>query len=325
MIIDWQHHFATESLFKKFGGKHGQAMIKDGKVGLHVLEEMYKIDMHVDFMDAAGIDMALLSGTLETVQECKENDDLFHEMMKEYPDRFVGFAPCIPTRGQEALDELVRAIHELGLKGVVISPQNDSHGLDSKEMWPFYRKVSHLSIPIFVHITNIPVGYDAMDAAYSMNVTLTREFDIAANTVRLILGGVLAEFPDLRIVMPHFGGGISSILERVERYVETWGEGFWTELGGTPPFDKPYKENFRKYFDRLYFDMAGLEGGMNGVQCALTTISPKRLLFATDYPFNFTKNSEGAKQYINNIKNLPLPQEEIEGILGGTAAKLLGL
>jgi predicted TIM-barrel fold metal-dependent hydrolase len=65
--------------------------------------------------------------------------------------------------------------------------------------------VSRLNIPIFVHITNIPVGYDALDADYNLNVLFTREVDNAANTIRLILGGVLSEFPDLKFVMSHLG------------------------------------------------------------------------------------------------------------------------
>ena len=170
--------------------------MRDGKVGLHLYEEMHQIDKHLEFMDSAGIDVAVLSGTLESVEECRETDELFSKIMKEYPTRFVCFAPCIPTRGSEALDELRRAINDLGLTGVVISPQNDGHPLDSKKLWPFYEMVSNMKIPIFVHITNVPVGYDALDVSYNLNVTMTREFDVAANTVRLVLGGILVEFPD---------------------------------------------------------------------------------------------------------------------------------
>lgn len=325
MIIDWQHHASPEAVLKKRGGKPGQAFIQDGKVGMHLFAEVYQLDKHIQFMDEAGIDVAVLSATLDSVGDCKLTDNFYVDILKEHPKRFVCLAPCIPTRGKEALDELQRAINELGLTGVVISPQNDGLPLDSRELWPFYETVSRLNIPVFVHITNIPVGYDALDAAFNLNVTMTREFDIAANAARLVLGGVLTEFPDLKIVMSHMGGGIASILERIERYVGAWGEKFWNELGGTPPFDKPYKENFRKCFGKISFDMAGFEGGMNAVKCALTAISPERLVFGTDYPYNFTNDPQGAKRYIENIRGLDLPQASIDGMLGGNAARLVGL
>ena len=136
---------------------------------------------------------------------------------------------------------------------------------------------------------------------------MTREFVIAAATARLILGGVLAAFPDLKFVISHTGGGIASILDRIERYVDVWGDRFWTELGGTPPFEEPYGESFRKNFDKIFFDLAGFEGRMNAVKCALTTISPDRLVFGTDYPYNFTKDPDGVKRYIDNIEGFVLP------------------
>jgi len=291
---------------------------------MHLYQEVYQIDKQLDFMDRAGIDLAVLSATLDSVEDCKMTDDMYARILKEHGDRFACLAPCIPTRGQEALDELERAI-ELGMHGVVISPQNDGEPLDSLKLWPFYEAVLRLKIPVFVHITNIPTGYEALDARYNLNVIFTREVDIAANVLRLILGGVLAEFPDLTFVMSHLGGGITAILERIERYVHFWGEKIWTELGTEPPFGEPYKDKFQEYFDRIYFDMAGYEGGMRAVKWALTRIKPERLLFGTDYPYNFTNDPQGVKRYIENIRALDLPVDSIEGMLGNNAAKILGI
>ena len=71
--------------------------------------------------------------------------------------------------------------------------------------------------------------------------------------------------------------------------------------------------------------MAGRELGMAAVKCALTNISPKRLMFATDWPLNYEVNPQGVRQYVEEIRKLDLPQDEIEGMLGGNAARLLGI
>ena len=325
LIIDWQHHFAPQEVYGK-KGKPGQAYYERGKVGAHVREEIYQIDKHLKFMDAAGIDIAVLSSpTLHTIEECKIVDDTYAKIMKEYPDRFVCLAPCVPTLGDQALAELDRAINVLGLKGVVISPQIEGKPLDSEKLWPFYDTVSRLKVPIFVHVTFAPTGYDAFDAPYNLNVTLTRECDIANAISRIILGGVLTQFPDLTFVFSHMGGGISAVKERLVRYVDVWGNRFWSEMGGTPPFGEPFGENFNYHFKKIYFDMAGFVGGMNAVKCALTTIDPQRLVFATDYPFDFTTDAEGVKDYINNIRSLDLTSGSKESMLGVNAAKLLGI
>ncbi len=71
--------------------------------------------------------------------------------------------------------------------------------------------------------------------------------------------------------------------------------------------------------------MAGREGGMAAVKCALTNISPQRLMFGTDWPFNYDHNSQAARKYIDDLRKLNLPQADIEAMLGGTAKKLLGI
>ena len=188
----------------------------------------------------------------------------------------------------------------------------------------FYEKMSNYNLPIFIHVSGHVLGYDAYDADYNLNIAFTREADIALNTVRLILGGVLTAFPDLTFIISHLGGGISSTLERIERYIDVRGEKFWTDCGGTPPFGAPYRENFRRLFDTLYFDMAGFEGGMNAVKCALTTIEPNRILFGTDYPYNFHTDGKEVARYIRDIRELDLSRDEINGMLGGNATRILG-
>ena len=48
-------------------------------------------------------------------------------------------------------------------------------------------------------------------------------------------------------------------------------------------------------------------------------------MFATDWPFNFDYNPDGVKKYVEAIRQLELPEEDIEAMLGGNAARLLGI
>ena len=139
---------------------------------------------------------------------------------------------------------------------------------------------------------------------------------------RICLGGVLEEFPDLTFIMAHFGGGISSVKERLDRYIGYWGAKFWNDK---PLIREPYLERFNEHFGKLYFNMAGREIGMQTVRCALTNISPKRLLFGTDYPPNFVDDPEGMKTYIQAIRNLDLDKASIDAMLGNNGVELLGL
>ena len=79
----------------------------------------------------------------------------------------------------------------------------------------------------------------------------------------------------------------------------------------------------------LYFDMTGFgggtmaaEGGMIAAKCALLAIKPQRMVFATDYPQG-SKDGQGMKQYVDNLRRLGLPQKDLEAMLSGNARELL--
>jgi aminocarboxymuconate-semialdehyde decarboxylase len=193
--------------------------------------------------------------------------------------------------------------------------------MDNKEkMWPFYEKVSRLNIPIFIHISPAPRGFEALNAPYNLNETMAREFDIATGIARVCIGGVLEDFPDLKFVFGHYGGGIAAVKERIEQYMDRWGRDFWDQ-GTKPAISKP----FSYYFDKIYIDSAGYDGRMNAMKCALTGVRPERIVFGSDYPFDFAGNIDGIPKFIQNIRNLGLDKQAKENILGDNAAKLLGI
>ncbi len=325
MIIDFEHHYTPIETWTKRGGKKGQVVrmfSPEGKEIRPLYDADHDIELHLKYMDMAGIDMAVLSKNLDDLDEAKLFNESCSKVIRQYPTRLVGFASTLPLRGKAALDELDRAVLEFGMKGVTIRAQEDGQALDSHAFWPFYEKVLKLKVPIFVHVSLAAPGFDACNAPYDLNRTIVREFDLALATSRICLGGVLEEFPELKFIIGHFGGGISSIKERLDRYIGFWGAKFWNDK---PLISEPYLERFNEHFQKLYFNMAGREIGLQSVQCALTNISPKRLLFGTDYPPNFVDDPKGMKEYIEVIRKLDLDKASIDGILGKNGMELLGL
>lgn len=300
MIVDFEHHYLPPELKKE-----------PWPPGLCDIEE------HLHNMDLAGINIAVLSSHAPPFEECKIINDRLSRLQQTYPKRIAGLVHTLPRGGQEALEELDRGVNWLGLKGVAITAQPEGKPLDDSVLWPFYEKVQKLDVPIYVHCsTRGLVGFPALDAPYRLDVGLGWEFELMTATTRLIMGGVLEDFPELKIVISHFGGGISSILERL---------GGPKTGPGSPPglLSKKMKKSFRDYMSLMYFDMAGFVGGMGAVQCFLTALEPQQLLFGTDYPYNFYNKSDEVHRYIENIKKLDLPLKTREAMLGGNAAHLL--
>jgi aminocarboxymuconate-semialdehyde decarboxylase len=322
MIIDWEHHYLPEELWLKKGGKKGERAIfyERGKPRGNLHPELYDVEERLRLMDAVGIDVAVLSmavsndDTQIALEECKFWDDKVAELMKEYPKRFVGLAPIPPLGGEKAFSELERAIGSLGLRGVVIRSQANGLSMDSKELYPFYRRVSSLKVPIFIHPSGVQLGFDILDAPYDLYRSIGRELDLIVATTRMILSGVLDDFSDLKFVISHKGGGIAALKERIEYWFATPG------ASGTR-HRKSFDENLKK----IHFNLAGHHGGMNSVRCALTSIQPDRLVFGTDYPQEFSDDPMKIKTYIENIKKLEIDEESKGLMLGGNASALLSL
>ena len=323
MIIDWEHHYLPEDLWVKKGGKLGERTIfyEHGKPRGNLHPELYDIDAHLKAMDTAGIDMAVLSmsvsndNTQIALEECRIWDDKAAEVIRKHPDRFAALAPVPPLAGEKALGELDRAVNVLGLKGAVVRSQVEGLPMDSEKLYPFYEKLSELKVPLFIHPSGVQLGFDFLNAPYDLYRSVGRELDLIATTTRLILSGVLEDFQELVLVISHKGGGIAALKERIE---------YWFGSPGAP--GTRTKRNFDEYFKRIYFNLAGHHGGMNSVKCALTCISPERLLFGTDWPHEFFgEDPLLIKKYIENINELGLSPESKNLMLGGNAMRLLKL
>ena len=327
MVIDWEHHYMPEELWLKKGGKKGEKTIvyENGRPRGDLHPELYDVDEHLRVMDMAGIDMAVLSLAVSSdvpavaLEEAKVWNDNVSALMKKYPRRFAGLAPIPPLGGAKAFDELKRAVENLGLKGVVIRSQVNGQSLDNKELYPFYEKVQALKVPIFVHPSGVQAGFDILDAPYDLGRSIGRELDLTVATTRLILSGVVDDFPDLKFVISHKGGAIAAIRERIEYQ---FGNTNWP---GTRPAGSKNRRPFDQCLNDLYFNLAGSHGGMNSIKCALTSISPKRLIFGTDYPQEFMTDKPSLKTYVENMKKLEIDEESRQAMLGGNAKALLGL
>jgi aminocarboxymuconate-semialdehyde decarboxylase len=321
MIVDFQRHFVPAELARKRGLYSEKATFaKDGgtpRLTMH--SKLYDADAQLRDMDESGIDVSVLSCLLgwdAPLEDCRFINDTLAELQRRFPGRFVGLAQVPALEEKEALNELDRAIKQLGLRGVTITSQVKGHSLDSSLLHSYYAKVSELDVPIFVHPAMVPIGYDFLKD-YDLPRILGREVDLSVAATRIIAGGVLDRFPNLKFIIGHFGGGIAAVKDRLVAKGYRFGT---------------LKRPFEEYFDMLFFDLAGFEGGLTALHCALLGIRPDRLVFASDYPQDFTgvstdtgKGMAALREYIAAVRGLDLKPEVKDGILGETAARLLKL
>jgi predicted TIM-barrel fold metal-dependent hydrolase len=148
---------------------------------LEMLEE-YQIDRAVVFPDISG-----LSGAPAKVAEANE---FVAGAVTAFPEKLVGFATANPAHGGEGLEELKRAVNELGLSGLKLHPAPQGFAISNRtQVDPFFEMASRLGVPVVIHAGRSHAG-------------------IAYVTLNLFEVKTLADaFPQVTIILAHMGWG----------------------------------------------------------------------------------------------------------------------
>ncbi|MCL2493231.1 MAG: amidohydrolase, partial [Clostridiales bacterium] len=262
---------------------------------------------------------------------CREINEGFAEMALKHPGRFV-IAGCFPQDDPDAaVEEIEYQIKTLGFPAVtMLTSLSEEITLNNREtMFPIYDKAKELDIPIFLHPHLKPFG---METDFTINRTLGRGLDSAKAVLRLMYD-ILPKYPDLKFILPHFGGATFALKGRMRNFFEPW-----PELG-LPPRQKKYAnvactplelaelgydKAFDEWFDKLYFDGAGSGGWPVIAEMAFKAARPDRLCFGTDYPYE-THEGRDFNYYLDQLDGIGLTREQKDAFLGGNIAALLKL
>ena len=113
------------------------------------------------------------------------DDSVTADAIKRYPEKLTGFSYCDPRR-PDALDRLIHAHQELGLKGAKYGPIYNGVPLDDPRLEPIYAYCEQNDLPLTMH----------------MGTTYTRLY--AAELGRpMIVEQVALKHPDLKLIMAH--------------------------------------------------------------------------------------------------------------------------
>jgi predicted TIM-barrel fold metal-dependent hydrolase len=240
------------------------------------------IDDLLSDMDAAGVGRAVILGqdTHATRNPSFRNytlrNDHLAEIASKSRDRLISFAGVDPNAGASALAELKRAFKKLEMKGLKIhSSANSVYPNDEKRMFPLYGLCEEAGLPVLLHTGTTGLG--DCEVKYSKP-----EF----------LDEVCQSFPDLRVVMAHFGWPWSD----VAMAIALRNPNVYLDISGWRPRYLP----------------ANVVSYMNGPL-------QDRFVFGTDYPML------RQKEWMEDFENLKrkLKPEVVEKLLKTNAQRLL--
>src|SRR5262249_20943879 len=107
------------------------------------------------------------------------------------------------------------AVRELGLKGIFIHSSHKGHYPDDDEARPLWGLVEALDGAVMIHPPHLGFGEERMKD-YRLASSIGRPFDLCLALGRLIVRGILEDFPRVTIVASHGGGGICETISRMD-------------------------------------------------------------------------------------------------------------
>ncbi|MBS1101659.1 amidohydrolase [Gluconobacter sp. Dm-62] len=238
-------------------------------------------------MDEAGLDVQVLSLTTpslhdlgpDSVDLARRVNDAVAEAVARHPDRFQALATLPVAMPDEAALELERCVRTLGFKGTMLCGRVGHRNLDHADLLPIFQGAAALKAPILLH-PRAP-EQTVRDAYYSgfnpqVNAAfscfgLGWHYDAGIQFLRLVLAGHFDRFPDLQVILGHWGELVLFYAERIANIDRVSG----------------LNHSIATYFRRnLYVTASGMFLP-HYLEQAARIVGRERLLFSTDYPYQY--------------------------------------
>ena len=287
-----------------------------GKPTFGLPEYLYRPEMRIQEMDKANVDMQVLSmmaplagydldPQLGTGYSRIQNEAIA-KIVKAHRKRFVGLATVPLQDPGLAASELERGMKELGMKGVEIATDVNGKNLDWQGLWPFYEKAQELGAFVLVH-PGVPPGVGQMQN-YSLYNSVGYPFVTSLAIGSMVFGGVLEDFPRLKLCFAHGGGFVPYQRGRMEHCYRVKAE-------CRAKIPKPPSE----YLKLLYFDTVTHYGP--ALEYLIRTAGSDKVLLGSDYPFDVMDSRP--VETVDLLESISL--KEKKKIWGGNAAQVLVL
>ncbi len=229
-------------------------------------------------MDQAEINTSVILNTGWIGQElCVQINNYILEAAARYPHRLVAFCAIQPKAGEAAIAELERCARG-GARGIgELRPDIQGFDLGDKELLEPFVEVARRYRLLFLLHASEPVGHQ-----YPGKGTITPD----------ILYRFICNFPELRVVCAHWGGGLPfyALMPEVASALANT----FFDTAATPFLYQP----------QIFKHVAEIAGA-------------DKILFGSDYPLI------SPKRVMAQIESIGLPRETEAMILGGNARRLL--
>ena len=288
----------------------------------NIIKQLIDVDKgRISAMNQAGIDVQVLSLFSPGVEQMepsiavdisKDANDYIAGAIKRNPTRLAGFATLPTAAPDTAANELERMVKEHDFKGAIINGHTNGRYLDDEFFWPILERAEKLKVPIYLHPTLPPKA--VIEASYTGNFSrevstlLARNawgwhLETALHILRIILGGVFDQYPDLQFIIGHMGEGLPFMQQRIDDSLPQ------ETINLEHPVSTYLQKNVNYTFSGLNYNQTFLN--------LFLEMGVDRIMFSTDYPFIPMADT------MKFLDQLPVSRADKEKIAHRNAERLL--
>ena len=268
-------------------------------------------------MDSLGVDIQVVStspGFYQYHQEpavtaaiARDCNDEIRQMTLDYPQRLAGLAILPMQDTPAAVAELERAVQQLGFQGAMIGDQVNGKTFDEPEFRPIWKAAEEMGALIFIHQGGQTLGSERQPR-YHIRNTIGNLADRTVTFAAFAFGGIMDQFPDLKICLAHGGGYACFGAGRMDR-------GWQVRSEARVNIHQPP----RNYLSRFYYDC--LTHSEPALRMLIDSVGIDRVVLGTDWPADM--RIDWPVSWVMGLESLTLAEKE--AILYKNLERLLGL
>jgi aminocarboxymuconate-semialdehyde decarboxylase len=277
--------------------------------------ESYDPKLILKALDRKKLDIAVMSPAPElfiywasvelSEQIAISMNDAMAALAATKPDRLVGLATLPLQDPDRSVRELERAVRKLGLVGAAICTHVNGTTIDPKTIGPVFAAAQRLDVPLFLHPQN--AGDTTRLNDFHLWNMVGFPYETALTASRLLMSGTFETYPRLKVILAHGGGYLPYQIGRLDH-------GYRAKKSLFPDLPHPPSH----YLKNITCDC--LVHSQLSMRFLIERFGHANVALGCDYPFNM-----GSDGVVDSVRELGLPAEQEEAILGENLARLFKL
>ena len=316
MIVDVHAHYHPRAFTEALGRIPGMA--RGGfRGGNHDTDEPASVQARLEMMDAAGVGLQVLSPAAgrapygEDEASAREaariGNDLTAELVSRHAKRFAAFVSLPLPHVDASLREMARGLDDLRMLGVNIHCSVLNRSVAGSEFEPLYDELNRRQGVVFFHPTGNGICSPFI-TEFGLGPAVGTSLEDATTALHLIAAKIPARYPNITFIVPHLGGPLPMLLDRLDRQ-------FSMQQHGLP---EPPSVTARRFF----YDTVG-HGSHAALLCAWKAFGADHLVPGSDFPV--LQAWETYTQTFAWLREVDLPAADLDQILERTAPAVLSL